>query len=579
MKNHSDIIKNTIYFAKQYKKRFFILFFSTWIQSLINVLFLFIFGIVVDEIIYHRDMEAFIYEVVIIFVLVAGYIVFELIKTAAFWNTQLRFVLDIRKDLIRQVYNAKAHILSKMKSGDVVCAINLDTADFMNVITDNIFEFICNISTLGIAFYLVSLINVKLAVFMAVSVPVTVIVSQILGVKAKRISKELRNHSGNFNSWIFEMIKGMRDIKLFSGEKSVMHFFDKKISKVVQNQEKVMHINITSTIANTFIKLLSELILYCLGAFLIVNGEITIGVFVTVLSLTTLIGNNLSTLSEFFILLQSRSANLERVCEYLNLEVENKQLGYELQVPDGNILFQGISFSYDSKKYILKNITIAISQGERVAIVGKSGAGKTTFINLLLRMYEPTEGSIFVDNQDLCKCSYKSIRKNIGVVQQDILIFDGTIRYNLTLGEDYTEEEIQRACEAAAILDVICSLPFAFETRIGTKGIDLSGGQKQRIAIARILLRNPKIIIFDEATSALDYKAEQEINQAWLNLSANKTSIIIAHRLSTIVNSDKVAVFDNGELVGFGHHKELYSTCRHYQELFSLQYKGGAGYE
>jgi len=196
-------------------------------------------------------------------------------------------------------------------------------------------------------------------------------------------------------------------------------------------------------------------------------------------------------------------------------------------------------------------------------------------VSLLLRMNAPTGENIYIDGFDISEWDFSSLRRQIGIVQQDVLMFSGTIRFNILLGrKDSTDGEIMEACERANIADFIRSLPDGLDTVIGRDGINLSGGQKQRISIARIFLRNPKIIIFDEATSALDYESENAVNQAWLELSKNKTSIVISHRLSSIINTDKVAVIQNGEIVAFDHHKKLFETCGPYRELFYLQYMG-----
>ncbi len=571
-----EIIKLMILYAKPYKKRFITLFFSTLIQDIIKVLFLFMFGLVVDEITYYKDLNAFINLVGIICILVLGYLFLELLKTAAFWNTQLRYVLDLRIAIMKSVYKAKAKVLTKMKAGDIVYSVNYDSPDFMNVITDNIFESISTVCILLLSFGLLFKINFKLAIFMLITIPLIVIIGRIIGNIAEKRSVLLRDSVGNFNSWVFEMIKGIREIRIFSGEENVLKFFNMYYKELIKNNKKMLHINISVEQISKFIELILEIGLYNIGTYLIINEEISIGIFVTAITLTSLVTQNLARLSEFFVLLRSRQANLERVYDYIHLESEGNTNYRNNSNIKGNISFENVSFSYEGDKQVLKNINLTILQGEKIAIVGKSGVGKSTIASLILRLNDIDNGTIYIDNQNSLKYSYKEIRQNIGIVQQDVLIFDGTIRYNLSLGKrEATEDEMLDACEKASILQFIISLPNGLDTVIGKTGMSLSGGQKQKISIARIFLKNPKVIIFDEATSALDYESEESINQAWLKLSENKTSIVIAHRLTSIVNADKVALIKDGELIAFAHHKELLASNNHYKELFYSQYIGG----
>jgi ABC-type multidrug transport system fused ATPase/permease subunit len=227
---------------------------------------------------------------------------------------------------------------------------------------------------------------------------------------------------------------------------------------------------------------------------------------------------------------------------------------------------------------VFSKLQLNINSGEKIALVGKSGEGKSTLASLLLRFYNPQEGNIFIDNQDISTVSIESLRKNIGIVWQDILLFHGTIRENLLIAkENANEEEIWDVLEKANIADFINSLKDKLDTVIGSRYQGLSGGQKQRIGIARILLKNPKILIFDEATSALDFESEQVIKNSWSELSKGRTILVIAHRLSTIIDCDRVAVLSNGEIVACRKHLELVGKCTAYDEIYKEQYEGEKG--
>ena len=242
-----------------------------------------------------------------------------------------------------------------------------------------------------------------------------------------------------------------------------------------------------------------------------------------------------------------------------------------LVVKNGEILFRNITFGYDNQKKVLNKVCWNIKAGDHVALVGVSGSGKTTLAHLLLRFYQPSDGNIVIDGVDITECSLESIRKNIGIVQQDTLIFDGTIRQNLLLGNIHANtEQMIEACQLAQIRDFIENLPDGLDTVLGSHGIEVSGGQKQRLAIARIYLKNPSIIIFDEATSALDGETEEVIHEAWKQVLKGKTALVIAHRLRSVMLCDRVAILDNGRIVEEGETEELVKNSERFRGLFAV---------
>jgi len=311
-----------------------------------------------------------------------------------------------------------------------------------------------------------------------------------------------------------------------------------------------------------------------LAAFMALNGQVTIGMFLAILQYFSNVNNNISIIMQNVNTIQNRLVAIQKVIDYMSIESEEDELRTDkLLVDQGRISFNDVSFYYNKKNNVLDNINLNIRSGERISLVGSSGAGKTTISSLLLGFYIPQSGSISIDEHDLRQCTLKSIRNEIGIVQQEVLMFDGTLRMNMTLGNKHaTDNQIMEACEMAAIGDFVRSLPDGLDTVMGKNATDFSGGQRQRLAIARIYLKNPKILIFDEATSSLDYESEKLVHEAWDNLSRGRTTITIAHRLSTIVKSDRVAVLHEGKIVSCGHHLELLKNCGFYQTLFAEQY-------
>lgn len=242
----------------------------------------------------------------------------------------------------------------------------------------------------------------------------------------------------------------------------------------------------------------------------------------------------------------------------------------------GNIVFKNVDFSYATTSEVLKNVSFEIKKGETIALVGESGGGKTTICHLLPHFYNVSHGNIYYDNFDINEISFKALRKNIGIVQQDVFLFSGTIKDNILYGKlDATDEEVIEACKKAHLYKFIETLPNGIDTEVGERGVKLSGGQKQRVAIARIFLKNPSILILDEATSALDNTTEVSIQKSLSELAIGRTSIIVAHRLSTIKNADRIFVVNNGKIVESGSHEELMALKNEYYKLYNLQFKVG----
>ncbi|MDE6421236.1 MAG: ABC transporter ATP-binding protein/permease, partial [Lachnospiraceae bacterium] len=302
------------------------------------------------------------------------------------------------------------------------------------------------------------------------------------------------------------------------------------------------------------------------------KGEMTIGVLTIILNFFANIKGKVMFFSNCFIEAQKRISRIQRVYDLFHLPSEKDWKGKDrLHITDGKIEIHKITFWYKDKQVLFQKFSLDIEGGQKVALVGKSGSGKTTLAYMLAGFYTPREGSIAIDGKDISDCSLKSLRQNVGIIQQDVLIFEGTIRSNLLLGKrDAAEQEIIEAYERAGLGEFIRSLDDGIDTVIGTKGIGLSGGQKQRIAIARIYLKNPPIIVFDEATSALDNETEALIHDSWKNALAGRTALVISHRLSSVMMCEKTAVIEDGVLLEYGDTKELLESSDTLKTLFAI---------
>ncbi len=572
MKWHNEqiyrLIKN---YTKPYRCRFVILMIAMLMKVLIDMSFSIMYGLIVDEIIYYRNMEAFFQLVFVTFILVFAYIFSSIIETGAFWNTQLRFVLDLRVGIMKSIYHAKARFLDHMKSGDVLRSVNLDTPEYMNVITDNIFETISTAAALLVTIVVSFSIDKYLAVAMMIQIPLSSYLTLKLGNTAKKSSASLRARQGELNSWILEIVRGARDIRFLNAQNNVLNLFSQYYGEILIHLKKLMQVNNYVQCIGKMIVLVSDLCFYAVGAYLVYHNLISIGAFISMVSLAVFSQKQLTKLCEFYILLKSRQISLTNVADYINLEQENNSGKEKFICTKGEIVIKHLAFGYTSDRDVFKDFNFCIHPGEQIAVVGKSGSGKSTFVKLLIQMYEPNQGEIWIDGQNIMNCSYKSVRKQIGYVQQDVFLFEGTIRYNLTLGDSsYHDAEIMRACEYACIDQLIDSLPDGLNTILAPNEVQLSGGQKQRLAIARVVLRNPAIVIFDEVTSALDSDTEELIHRAWQKISKNKTSIIVTHRLASAMQADRVLVLNHGCIEACGTPEQLYQSNKLFQDLFQL---------
>jgi len=303
----------------------------------------------------------------------------------------------------------------------------------------------------------------------------------------------------------------------------------------------------------------------------------TIGELIAFLGYVGLAVNPLNRIGRDYSQYQQALASAERIFELLDIEPEIKESPGAVEMPriEGYIKFEGVSFSYNEKELVLENINLDLKPGEKVALVGPSGVGKTTLVSLIPRFYDPVFGKISIDKQDIRKVRLSTLREQIGIVPQETILFSGSIRDNIAYGKvEASDEEIVGAAKRANAHNFISALPNGYETQVGERGVKLSGGERQRIAIARAILRNPRILILDEATSAVDAEAEVLIQEALEKLMRNKTTIIIAHRLSTILGADKIVVLKGGKVGEVGSHEELLSKGGTYAKLYKTQFRG-----
>ena len=423
----------------------------------------------------------------------------------------------------------------------------------------------------GLMFYQ----NWNLALFALIMMPLAVIVAKSLGKRINKAVTESAKIEGGLTSYLSEVIKGTRMIKIYQQENFEFDRSTKKIDERTNIQIKIGSILIRATpIMEILTGIMIGGFVYYSG-FMIANGQMQINNFFSFLTAMMLAYQPIRSLATINMLFNSGAVGADRVFNVLDAEPSIREISSasNLNIKKGTIKFEDVNFSYtNTKKEAIKNINISIEGSTTVALVGHSGAGKSTIVNLLPRFYDPQKGAVYIDEQNISSVTLSSLRKNISMVSQDIVLFDDTVRANVAYANmSASEKQIKEACDLAAAGEFIENLPQKFETIIGENGVRLSGGEKQRISIARAFLKNSPIILLDEATSSLDAESEEKVQNAIMNLTKNRTTLVIAHRLSTIVRADKIILVNRGEIADFGTHDELLKSSMIYKNLYSKQ--------
>ena len=565
--------------AKEYKWRFllsYIILLGELAFTQIMPLFL---GNVVDAAVYKSDMQLFakaaiLYALIFICQESCGYLQLH------FWQTlNNKYVYNLRIRCYKKILTLKAINLTDIQTGDQLQTINGDTMEFHHVLQRYAMRIVnAGIGTI-VSIAIIAYLKWEIALIVAVLIPTSVLLTNHVKNKLKDVAGELRDKQGKYNAWLMEIFKGFREIKLFAAEKNVTMDFITKNEDIIESGIKQTKLQFKSNQIIGSIYFISQLIFYIICAYFVANKSINIAQYVVIAGYYSLITGNFQRILQDNMAFQSRKISIERVFALLENDFEDDEGLSTLTVTKGEIKINGLTFSYKEDIKVLDNITYKIDLGAKIGIVGQSGVGKSTMAHLMIKLFCPNNGSIIVDNQDIASCTYYSIRQNIGIVSQDTIIFDTTIKENICFDKDVKDEVIWDTLDKAYLKTEIEKLPNGIHTVLGKDGVNLSGGQNQRLAIARMLHKNPKIVILDEATSALDEQSEIIVQKALDELTEGRTSIVISHRLNSIKNSDEILVLKDGLNVGMGNYEELIQKNETFRELFLSQAKKMEAYK
>ena len=484
---------------------------------------------------------------------------------------------EIQKKIANNILVTDIQTLDNRHSGKYISNIMFDAHQIQNLVSTGVLNLMKDSFSIVALVSLMFYQNWKLALFAIIMMPLAAGLAKSLGKRIGKAVGQASELAGKLTSFLSEILKGSKMIRIYQKE----DLENKNANEIINNLvEKNIKINSVLIRATPIMEILTGFMIagfiYFSGK-LISAGELEVNQFFSFLAAMMLAYQPIRSLATINMAAYQGGTAFKRISTIIdkNIEIKNEDMLPKLNISKCNIVFKDVGFKYASTdKKAIRNININIEGGSMSAFVGHSGAGKSTIMNLLPRFYDPQQGDIKIDNQDITKISLNSLRKNISLVSQDVILFDDTIKNNVAYANSSaSQDEIVEACKFAAADEFIDKLPSTYETIIGENGIKLSGGQKQRISIARAILKKSPIILLDEATSSLDADSEEIVQNAIINLTKNKTTLVIAHRLSTIHKAKKIFVLKNGEIINYGNHDFLIENCREYKSLYEKQLK------
>ena len=505
--------------------------------------------------------------------------IFFFANKVLFANLRGRTIYDIRNVIYRKYLQQSLKFFNINQVGDSIVRMVNDVNIVSNMFIDQMFNLLRDFILLCVYAGLAISLNVKVFFLSLVVLPIFSLLVSFLGKKIKKYAKRIQEKFSDMFSNIEEVLNNMKIVKAFAREDYELNKFKKINWQHFRFWRKsIIYASVNMPLGEIH-GTLTAILVILIGGTLVLNPDLgfTYGAFMTFLFAIFSMLHPMKTLTKAYGDIKKAQVSVERIFFILTHETEIKNAENPIGKNsfDSDIIFKNVNFAYNEKSEVLKSINLEIKKGEKVAFVGGSGAGKTTLINLLPRMYDVSSGEILIDQINVDQIELKDLRRLFGTVTQDSILFSDTIANNIRYGtlDDVSNEVVEKAAKIAYADEFIETLPNKYNEMLHSKGANFSGGQKQRLCIARAIVNNPPILMFDEATSALDTEAEKNVQLAIDQATKNRTVLVIAHRLSTVLSSDKIVVLDKGEIVGIGKHQELLKSCERYKTLYQLQFE------
>ena len=568
------MIHNFLHYYKPYKSILYGVVIGSLVAALLDLVFPMLVRQILNEVLPQKNTDRLLHDTGILFILYLGN--YGLLYLVNYYGHLMSAKIenDMRRDLFEHLQQMSFKYFDNAKTGQLLSRLTSDIAEIGELSfrgpNDIIVCCITMIGTIGILFWM----NVYLGILIAVLLIAKTLHTVYVNKKMKAAFRENRIKSGEITARAEESLGGIRLVKAFAQEEyELARFMEKSLDFLETRRKSYKILAYFSGSVNFFTNITNLLILSC-GGLLIAKDKLSLSDFVAFLLYVNLFMKPLLRLTVFTEMYQRGMAGFQRFYEIMEMkpEIINQKDTVVCKKIRGEIEFDNLVFGYSDQKKVIKGFNLKIAPGQTVAFVGETGAGKTTIASLLLRFYDPLSGRILVDGIDIRQYKQQELRRNIGIVQQDVFLFSDSVTHNIAYAKPEAEQsEVENAARLAAADKFIEELPNKYATDIGERGVKLSGGQKQRLAIARVFLKNPPIVILDEATSSLDNYTEKLIQESLDKLAENRTTLIIAHRMSTIKNADKIIVLNNGEVAEIGTHSTLMSGGGLYYNLYNAQ--------
>ncbi|MDO5137796.1 MAG: ABC transporter ATP-binding protein [Oscillospiraceae bacterium] len=576
-----ELILRILSYLKPYWFQFILVFAAILLSSVVGLLPSIITGRIVDQALVGKDLALLIRLLLLAFLtLAASQVIGVLESHINSWISQ-RIIFDMKNQMYQHLQSMPHSFFTSEKQGDIITRMNTDISGVSSVISGTLASIVSNVATVITTLVALFSMSWHLALVGIVVIPLLVLPTKAVGKTRWQLLTESQEKNDEMNQMINETlsVSGSMLVKIFTRE-------EKEYERFVNLNEEVTQLALKEQQSGRWFRVImgiftqiGPLLIYFTGGYLIIkeiDPNLTVGVITATVALINRLYRPVESLLNIHVDFTRSLALFTRIFDYFDKEatIVSPKNGRRPNMYKTDIVYDHVAFSYSPDKPLLTDINFTVPGGSMYAIVGPSGSGKSTVVNLIPRLYDVDEGSVSIGGYDVRKIDLKYLRESIGVVTQDTYLFNGTIRENLLYAkDDATDEELERACKIANIHDYIAAQPDGYETIVGNRGLKLSGGEKQRLSIARVILKDPKILILDEATSALDSISENAIQDALEALMKGRTSIVIAHRLSTILKADKILVVNNGIIEEQGTHEELLALNGTYRELYETQFR------
>ena len=575
------LIRRILSYLKPYWFQFLMVFMAILLSATVGLLPSIITGRIVDEALVGRDLRLLVRLLVLAFgTLAASQVIGVMESYINAWISQ-RIIFDMKNQMYDHLQHMPHSFFTSEKQGDIITRMNTDISGVSSVISGTLSSMVSNIATVITTLIALFAMSTPLALVGIAVIPMLIIPSRSVGRTRWQLLSESQAKTDEMNELINETlsVSGSLLVKLFTREQQEYERFRGVNEEVTRLSLKEQRSGKWFRVIMGMFTQIGPLLIYFAGGWLMIrklDPGLSVGVITATVALVNRLYRPVESLLDIHVNFTRSLALFTRIFEYFDMvnPIVSPEKGKKPILHNTKIVFEHVAFSYDPEKPLLRDIDFTVPGGKMYAIVGPSGSGKSTIVNLIPRLYDVDAGRVMLGGFDVRECDLTYLRANIGMVTQDSYLFNGTIRENLLYAKpDTTQEELEKACRAASIHDFIIRQPKGYDTEVGTRGLKLSGGEKQRISIARVMLKDPRILILDEATSALDSISENAIQSALEILMKGRTSIVIAHRLSTILKADRILVLTDGTIAEEGTHDELLAMNGVYRELYETQFR------